>query len=353
MRRLLGPSALAFLLSTVACGGGTTADDTTGDGGTGGDGTSSDGNNGQDSPGADGAKQDGSNQNDGSVGPLNTVFIILMENHSWASINGSASAKYIKGTLVPAGGHAEQFFTPPGLHPSEPNYIWLEAGDNLGITNDADPGANHKSTPDHLVSQLVKANISWKAYAEDISGTTCPLTGTGLYAPKHTPQIYFDDVTNTNDVNSANCKAHVRPFAELKTDLQSNTVARYNFITPNLCNDMHGETTGFTCNIFTTDVIKLGDDWLAANVPAILNSSAYKNGGVLFVLFDEADGIGSAQDGPIPMIVLSAKAKVNYKNAIKYTHSSMLRTLEAIFGVPYLRGAMSSNDLSDFFTSFP
>src|SRR5262249_35017887 len=120
-----------------------------------------------------------------------------------------------------------------------------------------------------------------------------------------------------------------------------------------LCNDMHGETTGFTCNIFTTDMIKLGDDWLAANVPNILNSNAYKNGGVLFILWDEGDGAGSAQDGPIPMIVLSPQAKTDYKNSIKYLYSSMLRTIETIFAVPYLRGAMSSNDLSDFFTSFP
>jgi hypothetical protein len=100
-------------------------------------------------------------------------------------------------------------------------------------------------------------------------------------------------------------------------------------------------------------MIKLGDDWLAKTVPAILASSAYKNNGVLFVLWDEGDGVGSAQDGPIPMFVLSPKAKTNYKSSTKYTHNSMLRTIETIFGVPTLRGAASSNDLSDFFTSFP
>ena len=347
MKHLLGSIALAFLLS--ACGS-TRGDDTTGDGGT----QTGDGSSGQDGSNKDGSMQnDGSNPNDGSIGALKTVFIILMENHGWASVNGSASAKYIKNTLVPAGGHAEQYFTPPGLHPSEPNYIWLEAGDNLGITNDADPSANHQATPDHLVTQLTKANISWKTYAEDIPGTNCPLSSVNLYAPKHTPMVFFDDVTNNNSPTSQNCIQHVRPYTELATDLTNNTVARYNFITPNNCNDMHGETTGLNCNIFTTDLIKLGDDWLAANVPKILNSSAYKNGGVLFVLWDEGDGFGAAQDGPIPMIVLSPKAKVNYKNSIKYTHSSMLRTIQAIFGVPYLRGAMSSNDLSDFFTSFP
>src|SRR5438105_11410104 len=95
---------------------------------------------------------------------IKTVFLVLMENHNWSTISASSSAAYINGTLVPAGGHAEQYFTPPGLHPSEPNYIWLEAGSNLGIFDDGDPAANHRTTTDHLVTQLSKAGISWKVY---------------------------------------------------------------------------------------------------------------------------------------------------------------------------------------------
>jgi len=29
---------------------------------------------------------------------------------------------------------------------------------------------------------------------------------------KHNPFVYFDDVTNNQDPNSANCISHVRPF---------------------------------------------------------------------------------------------------------------------------------------------
>ena len=49
---------------------------------------------------------------------------------------------------------------------------------------------------------------------------------------------YFDDVTDGNDPRSAHCIAHVRPFAELQADLDADTVANYNFITPNICNDI-------------------------------------------------------------------------------------------------------------------
>lgn len=177
-----------------------------------------------------------------------------MENHNWSSIKGSSSAPYINNTLLPMSSRAEQYYNPPGLHPSEPNYIWLEAGDNLGITTDNLPSANHQSTTNHFVTQLANAGISWTSYQEDITGASCPLTNFAKYYPKHNPMVYFDDVTNTNNSNSAYCIANVRPYSELATDLENNTVTRYNFIVPNQCHDMHGDTG---CAI--TDTIRAGD----------------------------------------------------------------------------------------------
>jgi hypothetical protein len=269
--------------------------------------------------------------------PINTVFVILMENHNWSDIT-PAVAPYIRNTLMPMGAHAEQYFNPPGIHPSEPNYIWLEAGDNLGVTNDNDPSVNHQSTTSHLATLLNSAGISWKAYEEDIDGTTCPLVSVNRYAPKHDPFVFFDDVTNTNNPNSAFCISHIRPYTEFAADLQNNTVARYNFITPNLCNDMHD------CSVTT------GDTWLSQQLPAIFASQAYKNGGAIFITWDEGEG----GDGPIGMIVLSPFAKTNYSNTIHYTHSSMLRTVQQIFNVgPFLRDAANATDLSDFFAVSP
>ena len=273
------------------------------------------------------------------------VFLIVMENHNWSAIQNNPSAPYINDTLLPIASYAEQYYNPPGNHPSEPNYLWLEAGTNFGISNDADPTANHQSTSKHLVTLLSNAGISWKSYQEGISGTECPLIGSGLYAPKHNPMVFFDDVTNTNDPNSSNCISHVRPYTELVTDLQHNTEANYNFITPNLCDDMHD-----TCAPIN-DPVKQGDSWLAQNLPTILNSQVYKNGGVVFITWDEGEG----GDGPIGMIVLSNNAKGGgYSNTIHYTHSSTLRTLEEIFGVsPLLGDTTNATDLRDLFKTFP
>ena len=83
----------------------------------------------------------------------------------------------------------------------------------------------------------------------------------------------------------------------------------------------------------------------------ILDSAAYRSGGAVFVTWDE----GKASDGPIGMIVLSPFAKGNgYRNFIRYTHGSTLRTFQEIFGVrPFLRDAAIETDLSDLFAVFP
>lgn len=268
-----------------------------------------------------------------------------MENHNWSSIENSVSAPYINNTLLPIASYAKQYYNPPSIHPSEPNYLWLEAGTNFGISNDLGPLINHQSTPNHLVTLLNNTGISWKSYQEDITGTVCPLTGQGRYAPKHNPFVFFDDITNTNDPNSAYCIAYVRPYTELAADLTNGTVARYNFITPNLCYDMHDACAPLN------NRIAQGDAWLSTEVPKIMQSAAYQNDGVLFITWDE----GAGGNGPIGMIVLSPHGKGGgYSNTVHYTHSSTLRTLEEIFGVtPLLGDAANATDLSDLFTTFP
>jgi hypothetical protein len=278
-------------------------------------------------------------------GGLKTVFVIVMENHNWASIKGSPDAPYINHTLLRVGAHTEQYYNPPSVHPSEPNYIWLEAGSNLGIGDDSDPGSNHQSTKKHLVTLLKQAGISWKAYAEGIGGASCPLTSTGNYAPKHVPFLYFDDVTGVNDPTSPYCIQHVRPYSELTGDLRSNAVPRYVFITPDLCDDMHNACAPLN------NPVQQGDTWLSQQLPQIFHSAAYQHGGVVFITWDEGEG---GSDGPIGLIALSSHARRGYTGTEHYTHSSLLRTVQEILGVtPLLGDAAHAADLGALFSPAP
>lgn len=277
---------------------------------------------------------------------IKTVFIIILENHDWVDVYKSSSAPYINKTLLPQSSYARQYYNPPKLHPSLPNYLWLEAGTNFGVMKDVSPADAPQSTQDHLVNLLENAGISWKVYAEGITGSDCPISDSGLYAARHIPMLYFNDVTDNNNPASGYCIQHIRPFSELATDITQGQVARFNFIMPNLCDDMHNNS-----GCATNDSVKNGDTWLSLNVPTILDSEAYKNGGALFITWDESE----EGDNPIGMIVLSPFAKGGgYSNDVHYTHGSTLRTFQEIFGVePFLGAAATSSDLSDLFRVFP
>src|SRR2546421_3684400 len=218
---------------------------------------------------------------------VQTVFLIVMENVNWSALKGNPSAPYINNTLLPMSSYCEQYYTPPGLPGSLPNYLWLEAGTNFGVLDSRDPSAHTFSSTNHLVTLLTGAGISWKSYQENISGTNCPVSSSGLYAAYHNPFVYFDDIISNED----SCIAHIRPYAEFETDLTNNAVARYIFITPNLCDDMHNST-----GCATSDRLRNGDNWLAGVVPKILASPVFRNNGALFITWDE--GTGSTLQGP-------------------------------------------------------
>jgi hypothetical protein len=296
---------------------------------------------------------------------VKTVWVILMENHNWTGNNSGAAfgapdlkgnplAPYINGTLLNTSAHAEQYFNPPGNHPSQPNYLWLEAGTNFGVLADTQPGQPQLFTNQHLVKLLENAGISWKAYAEPDFGSpvfdVCPLDFTYIDV-EHLAFVYFNDVNQGLNPQSSECISHVRTYYELATDLANQTSAKYNFITPNVCHDGH-EGVSPCSALESTDNTLRSDTWLKQNVPLILNSAEYQRGGALFIIWDEAEDSGKFSDGPIGMFLLSPFAKGGgkkaYSNSIHYDHSSTLKTLEEIFGVQPLLGAAANGQTNDF-----
>ncbi len=281
---------------------------------------------------------------DRSSHSLKTVFLILLENKDWRDIAGSRSAPYINGTLLPSFAHAENFRN-GGLHPSLPNYILLEAGNNLGVTSNATPAEVPLPVPCHLVTYLEEIGSSWKTYQEGIDGLTCPIEDKGRYAVRHNPFVYFEDVSGSPPgQTSPRCVQRVRPLSELDSDLQAGNVAAYNFITPDLCNSGHDSCAPLK------DPIRQSDAWLASELPKIMASQAFQAGGVIFITWDEP----TSDDQPIGMIAISPFAKPGYSNSIPYSHASTLRTVQEILGVtPLLREAADATPLSDLFTRYP
>ncbi|HET7504776.1 MAG TPA: alkaline phosphatase family protein [Kofleriaceae bacterium] len=276
------------------------------------------------------------------------VFVIAMENHGASDIYGNTtSAPYINNTLLPQYGRASNFIDKlPSLN-SEPHYVWMEAGTNAfsdhTFTTDNNPSSsNSTASTAHLSTQIVAAGSTWLSYQEGINSTTgpCPIAGSGNYAPKHDPFIFFRDVSGTTpSKTNAFCAAHHKPLTALATDMANDTVAAYNFITPNLCHDMHSNScTG------SSDPIKQGDTWLSQNVPAII-SYVNAHQGVLWIVWDEPAG----STGTIPLIVVGPHVKPNHISTVTYSHSSLVKSVEQILELPILTTVTSDNAFSEFF----
>jgi hypothetical protein len=337
------------------------------------------------------------------AGTIQTVFVIAMENHNWtqpasqtspAQIFGNPAAPYINSLVTPGNPNAAQVSfasnyqnTGTGIHPSEPNYIWSEAGSNLGVLNDNDPfgsGGTNQNTNQSLSNSLQQSGQSWRSYQEDTdvnlannqpvlkSQYTVPLSsfsgtftsGTNQYngsnqynyAAKHNPEVFFTSTNGgNNNTPSTPLAQNYAPLQQLSTDLANNTVAQYNWITPDQYNDAHSALTGgFTYQgvRYTGDqaAVAQGDNFLSMIVPEIMASQAYQNNGAIVIWWDETEG-GDDPSRTIPEIIISPDAKGNaYTNSILYTHSSDLLTMQEIFGVgPCLRDGCQTTDLSDLF----
>lgn len=279
--------------------------------------------------------------NAGPLPAISNVFVIVLENQNWSTIKGNASAPWINNYLLSRAAHCENYMNL--IHPSEPNYVWMEAGNNVGITDDSDPGTNHKNTTNHLVSCLNAAGIQWHGWLDEMPVN--PLVSSGKYAAKHFGPLFFDDVTGTNTSTFAYLTNHVRSYTEFTNSfLATNTVAGYNFIVPNLCNDGH-DSSG--CDL--GNAIAQSDRFASNCITQITNSYAYSNGGAIFLCWDEC----ASGTLPLGMIVVSPYIRASgYATWNLYTHSSFLRTMQDIFNVkPYIRDAAAANNLSELFNA--
>jgi len=117
---------------------------------------------------------------------IKTVFLIVMENHNWTgassgNIKGNSAAPYINYTLLPMASYANGYKNPPGIHPSLPNYLWLEGGTSFGVRDDGLPSQHNLTTSNHLVKLLEKAGMRTQyTHAVDIAPTIYELLGVEL-----------------------------------------------------------------------------------------------------------------------------------------------------------------------------
>jgi hypothetical protein len=141
----------------------------------------------------------------------------------------------------------------------------------------------------------------------------------------------------------------------LYADLASGKVPAYSFIAPNQCNDQHGRgNAGAFCNFDPTDngtqaglnpaAIYRGDVTVERLVNAIHNSPAWDNGhNAIVVLWDENDYSTAPNTNQVLLIVDTNYGVTGVQSNVRYTHFSLLKTIEAGLKLPCLNHACDSN----------
>ena len=276
-----------------------------------------------------------------------TVFVLVFENESSSAIYNSGSAPYINMTIKPEAAYATMFTDElPSAVPSEPHYVWMEAGTNSFTDNDflsdADASANNStSSTDHLSTQLTTAGLDWRSYQEGMT-TPCPIASSGFYAAKHDPFVFFQDVSG-KPPSAANtyCAAHHKAYSSFAADLATGTMPAYVFITPNLCNDMHG---AIGCP--SGSDITRGDTWLSNELPRIV-TYATAHDSIIYIIWDE----GSTTQ-TIPFFAIGNHVKKGMATTA-YSHSALLKSIEEQLGVPVLPTVTAAPDFTALFDTFP
>jgi len=140
----------------------------------------------------------------------------------------------------------------------------------------------------------------------------------GEYARKHVPWTDFSDLSST--VN--------QPFTAFPANYAN--LPKVSFVIPDLLHDMHDGT------------IQQGDAWLNQHLSGYVNW-AKTNNSLLIVTWDEDDGSAGKH---ITSVFVGPMVKPG-KYSEKISHYNVLRTLEAIYGVPYLGKAASVTTITD------
>jgi phosphatidylinositol-3-phosphatase len=276
------------------------------------------------------------------VPQLSHVWIVVMENTSFADIT-SSNAPYLTGTIVPRGALMDHYFAVG--HPSLPNYLAMVGGDTFGIASDGQASnASYQvsaQTPD-IASQLEAAGLTWHEYSES-QLTACELSdtgsdSTGAFVSKHDPMPHFL-ITQ----NGASCQSDDVSYDEqgsmpgMAADIDAGVFFNYVFISPNLCDDGHDSCAPLNSRVAQQDA------WLSANLPLILGSSAYQANGLVIVTWDEDDNSGG--DNQIVTVLLSPMlANPGQPDSTRYTHYSALATIESGFGLSNLPASLGHND---------
>jgi acid phosphatase len=268
------------------------------------------------------------------------IVVVVEENKDYYQIIGTNAAPYLN-KLVAEGANFTRMFGEE--HYSQGNYFWLFSGSNQNV-GFHDQVPRSKLTTSNLGEQLIKKGLSFKGYSQSLPaiGSEIDVTPPNcryrcVYGRKHVPWISFANVPNGATVDSS---SNLR-FEDFPADYSRlPTVA---FVIPDMEHDMH--------NGAPSESVPAGDLWLRQNIDRYYQWGKMHNS-LLIVTFDENDdkrgyaGLTDPAISPdhdqrrldlqnrITTIFAGDHVKPSYAEPNGMTHVNILRTIEAMYGLP-------------------
>ena len=254
------------------------------------------------------------------------VFLFYFENEDYHSVIGNTRQAPFLNSLLPHGSLLSNLYAEE--HPSDGNYLALAGGSTFGVplTDPLEENSQYTIRAPDIGDLAVAAHESWKAYLQSANGP-CDDTVHGYYWDDDMPMTYFADVRD----RPAYCAAHLLPLQAMQTDLaRAATTPAFAWVSPDDCSDMEG------CGIAA------GDSFLRTELGAIMRSPAWRTQRSLAIItFDEDGADHQRQAQRVATVMIgSAGVRQGYVSRVRYTHYSLLRTIEAALGL----GTMTAND---------
>src|SRR2546422_452524 len=235
-----------------------------------------------------------------ATGNFDQLVVVLMENKNLDEVYGPAA--YMT-QLADLYSFSEGWASI--TNPSQPNYIAILGGSTFGVNGDGNQlNLNHPT----MVDILENTSKTWKAFAEDASGSGCSINPPR--GEDHFPFLSYTTITN----NSARC-ANLLPGSYNEVISAFNAGTNFIWLTPNDCNNMH------SCPVAT------GDAWIQSWVPNLLTAMAAKKA-ALIIMFDEA----YTSPPYIYMSFSGPATNLAYKSTASYSHYSLLKLIEDVWG---------------------
>jgi len=206
----------------------------------------------------------------------------------------------------------DNYFTSE-MGPSLPNHLYLVAAQDDGIAESADaqrPNLNVST----IANELQAANDSWAYYSPYRAGNENAL---GLVS---------------SIANNATMMANLKPTQDFLSDLQAGKMPDVSYLTGN---DTQNEHPPYS--------VQSGEQWVESIIGAI-QASPYWGSTVIVIMWDDYGGwydhvvppqVDKYGDGfRVPLLMVSPFAKNDYVDHTFSDHTSILKFIERVFGLP-------------------